>query len=217
MSRRIEIIRRATELFEKQGVKQTSMEDIANAVGIKREGIYYYFKNRREILLEIILPSSVELQRNLRNILRSDMTSVEKLHAAIEAHLHRYDPGYLEMTVALREDHFFKEDKRLRALRSVWKGYTNDWQELIRGGQASGEFAPDANPKVVAFGVLGMCNWLARWFDPGKSVTIEEIIATYSNMLTHGLTSVSVTAKSGPDQASSAGFSPDTESSQATA
>lgn len=188
MSRRIEIVRRATELFEKQGVKQTSIEDIAKAVGIKREGIYYYFKNRREILLEVILPSSIELSRNMGNILRSDMTSVEKLHAAIEAHLHRYDPGYLEMTVALREDHFFKKDEKLGELRRVWKDYTKGWETLIGSGQKNGEFAANVDPKVMAFGILGMCNWLARWFDPSKKITIEEIIESYSEVLTNGLT-----------------------------
>ncbi len=39
MSRRIQILRRATEVFERQGVNRTSIEDIANAVGIKRENL----------------------------------------------------------------------------------------------------------------------------------------------------------------------------------
>ena len=193
MGRRIEIVRRATELFESQGVRQTSMADIAQAVGIKREGIYYYFSNRREILLEIILPSSEELQRNMGHILRSNETSVEKLHAAIEAHLHRYDPGYLEMTVALREDHFFKKDEKLGELRRVWKDYTRGWETLIRDGQARGDFTPGVEPKVVAFGILGMCNWLARWFDPTKSITIEEIIETYAGVITGGLATANAT------------------------
>lgn len=187
MSRRHEILRRATEVFEKKGVAQTSIGDIAEAVGIKREAIYYYFSNRREILLEIILPLSRELARNMDNILESSQSAREKLHAAIECHLHRYDPGYLEMTVALREDHFFKEDKRLDELRMVWRSYTDGWETLIRQGQENGEFAPDVTPKVVAYGILGMCNWLARWFDPAGEVSIDEIIRTYSLVATVGL------------------------------
>ena len=41
MSRKREILRRAAEIFERKGVSDTSIEDIAKAVGIKREGIYY--------------------------------------------------------------------------------------------------------------------------------------------------------------------------------
>ena len=40
MSRRMEILRRATEVFERRGVNRTSIEDIAKAVGIKREAVY---------------------------------------------------------------------------------------------------------------------------------------------------------------------------------
>ena len=80
MSRRAEIIRRATEVFERQGVNRTSFEDIAQAVGIKREAIYYYFKSRAELLLEVILPQSVALLNNIRLIQRTQLSSREKLH-----------------------------------------------------------------------------------------------------------------------------------------
>ncbi len=187
MSRRIEILRRATEVFQRKGVQQTSMADIAQAVGVKREAIYYYFRNRREILLEIILPQSRTLHMNMQNILRSNRPSVEKLQAAIENHLQQYDPRYLEMTVALREDHFFKEDRRLSELRRVWKNYTRGWEDLIREGQKNGELRAGIDPKVAAFGILGMCNWLARWFDPAKDLSIAEITAMYCTLVTDGL------------------------------
>ena len=56
--RRAEILQRATECFDRLGYANTTLDDIARAVGIKREGIYYYFKNRGQILLEIIEPQS---------------------------------------------------------------------------------------------------------------------------------------------------------------
>ncbi|MDP6174202.1 MAG: helix-turn-helix domain-containing protein, partial [Rhodospirillales bacterium] len=87
-------------------VANTSMEDIAKEVGIKREAIYYYFKSRPDILLTIILPQSKTLLLGLRNILRTDMSSREKLKAAFENHLNSFNPTYLEMTIALREHHF---------------------------------------------------------------------------------------------------------------
>ncbi len=42
-------------------------------------------------------------------------------------------------------------------------------------------------PKMVAFGILGMCNWLARWYNPRKSASIDQIIDTYFGMLSMGL------------------------------
>ena len=186
--RRREILRRATEVFEQQGVARTSMEDIANAVGIKREGIYYYFKSRGDILLEIILPQSNTLALNLKHILDSRMTRVEKLHAAIKSHLDAFNPAYLEMSVALREDHFVRDDKKLGELKRTWDTYNEMWTALIAEGQEEGVFKNGMNPKLVAFGLLGMCNWVSRWYDPNKgSLTITDLIDTFSTMSMTGI------------------------------
>lgn len=187
MGRRIEILRRATELFERQGVSHTSMADIAKAVGIKREAIYYYFKSRPDILLEIILPQSKTLLLGLRNILRAQMSSREKLHAAFENHLNSFNPSYLEMAIALREHHFFKDTEKLDELRSMWKEYGELFTEMIGEGQERGEFNPQMNAKMVAFGILGMCNWMARWFDPAGEIPVEDVVETYFSMIVDGL------------------------------
>ncbi len=187
MSRRTEILRRATEVFERKGTKQTSIGDIAKAVGIKREAVYYYFKNRHEILAAIILPQSQSLLRGLHNIADSNRTFPDKLYAATQNHLQAYNPSYLEMSVALREDHFFEKDEKFADLRQVWKDYSDLWERLIREGQASGQCRAGPDPKITAFAILGMCNWMSRWFDPDKGAPIEQIIETYFELILNGL------------------------------
>lgn len=187
MSRRREIVRRATEVFERKGVAATSIEDIARAVGVKREAIYYYFKSRADILLEIILPHSGALLRGLETVMQSAMPSRDKLHAAVRNHLESFNPHYLEMSVALRENHVFRDEAKAGELRRIWRRYNELWVELVREGQARGEFEPGPDSKVVAYGILGMCNWLSRWYDPDGQVSIPEITDIYSTLLARGL------------------------------
>ncbi|MCP5367828.1 MAG: TetR/AcrR family transcriptional regulator [Hyphomicrobiales bacterium] len=194
MTRRVEILRRATEVFSRQGVAQTSIEDIARAVGIKREGVYYYFSSREDILLEIILPQSRTLLFNFQNIAAGRAGVQERLHAAIRNHLESYNPGYLEMSVALREDHGLKkknrgkeEARKMQELRRVWKDYTGLWMALVQEGQGTGQFDPALNPKMVAYGILGMCNWLSRWYHPDGDLTIGEIVETFFAMVSRGI------------------------------
>ena len=193
MSRRQDIIRRATELFERKGVSSTSFEDIAKAVGIKREGVYYYFKSRADILMEIILPESSTLLMSMKNILRTTMTPREKLEAAIEIHLARFNPSYLEMSVALQESHVVKNEERLAELRTTWQNYSDLWVTLIQEGQACGDFRAELDPKAAAFGILGMCNWVSRWYDPRGPLTIRDITATFSVLVSEGLMAEHVT------------------------
>ena len=192
-SRRLEILRRATEAFERQGFARTSIEDIAKAVGIKREGVYYYFRSKEEILLEIILPQSNSLLLTMRSIIRSNISSVEKLHSAMQAHLDSFNPAYLEMIVALREGPDFKNVDKLRELRRIWREYSDLWVKLVEDGQRHGDFLPGHKPRVVAYGILGMCNWLSRWYDPRKGASIAEITATFFSLLTTGLLTAPLT------------------------
>lgn len=187
MRRRQDILRRSAELFASRGVARTSIGDISDAVGIKREGVYYYFKSRNDILIEIILAPSKSLLLNLKRLMRSNVSSVEKLHSAIEIHLDAYNPSYIEMSIALREDHFAIPDVKLNQLKRIWAEYESLWTQLIADGQASGEFKKEINPKMAAYGLLGMCNWVARWYSPGKSTTIQEITETFAAISTTGL------------------------------
>ena len=59
--RREAILAHATELFDRKGYLNTSLDDVAQAVGLTREALYYYYRNRSEILLAIIEPQAAGL------------------------------------------------------------------------------------------------------------------------------------------------------------
>ncbi len=186
--RREDILKKATELFDRQGYANTSLDDIARAVGIAREGIYYYFRNRAEILLHIIEPRSLALIHGLRAIMEAgDRGYAGKLHDAVRNHLEQFDLHCLEMTVSLRDGHL--EDARAvrAAMARIWKEYEALWTRLIAEGQRAGEFRAMGDPKMLAFGILGMCNWLARWYDPKKGVPISELVESYTGLVGRGL------------------------------
>ncbi len=149
--------------------------------------VYYYFKSRNDILLEVILPQSITLHRSLERICDSRMDSGEKLHGAIQNHLDAFNPAYLEMSVTLRESQSTINDTRFSEIRRTWDSYSELWTRLVTEGQETGEFRADMDPKMIAFGLLGMCNWVSRWYDPDKSVSISEIVETYFSLATTGL------------------------------
>jgi AcrR family transcriptional regulator len=185
--RREEILQRAAELFDRQGYANTSLDDVARAVGIKREALYYYYRNRSEILLAIIGPQSVALIDGLKRIMATAATPQEKLHGAIRNHLQRFDRYCLEMTVSLR-DGLLEATRDVRSeMTRIWKDYERMWTALIAEGQASGAFARSGDAKMIAFGILGMCNWLARWYNPRKPIGIDELIRTYFDLIGSGL------------------------------
>jgi AcrR family transcriptional regulator len=185
--RREAILQTALEMFDRMGFANTSLDHIAKEIGIKREAIYYYFKNRSEILLSIIRPQSEALVLGIQEIARSDTDSRTKLFGAIRNHIERFDRQCLEMTVALR-DIYLDDAKEVReVMNSTWRVYETTWTKIIADGQRSGEFARHGDAKMIAFAILGMCNWLARWYDPRKSISVDELIQTYFDLIAQGL------------------------------
>jgi AcrR family transcriptional regulator len=187
MKRRLEIVRRATEIFERKGFTQTSFEDIASAVGLKREALYYHFKNKSEILYDIIKPQSDALVRGLERISVLDAPFERRFALAIENHVERFSPNYLEMAVAYREISGREMTKHLSELRKTWKAYEKLWIDLIEAGQRSGEVDPSLNAKVVGFAVLGLCNSLSSWYSPEGPITLAQLMDTFFKITARGI------------------------------
>lgn len=187
MTRKLEILRRATEVFDRKGFAESSLEDIAEAVGVTREAVYYYFKNKTEILVEIIRPQSMALLDGIETIIDLELPASEKLFLAIQNHLGRFNPNFMEMTVVVRDEYFARHHPEFAGLRETWRKYHALWTRLVQEGQSQGEFRAEMDAKMAVFAILGMCNWLSRWYDPGQDVSIRSLIRLYFQISAYGL------------------------------
>lgn len=185
--RRAEILNSAMELINEQSFPQISITDIANRIGIKREGVYYYYKNRYEILLAIVKPTAEDLISNLESILRRDIPAERKLELAIDNHLVRFERAHLETRITLQDNYFQENEDLMREMRPIWAAYGDLWVQLVQEGQATGVFRNDINVKVAAFGILGMCNWVSRWYHPQQAVNVKELVDSYVKLSLFGL------------------------------
>jgi AcrR family transcriptional regulator len=166
-------------------------------VGITREALYYYYRSRAEILLAIIGPQAEGLIGGLREVMVTDVPAPEKLRLAIHNHLKRFDRYCLEMTISVR-DGIASNGEAGAAMTRIWKEYERMWTALVEAGLREGLFAPVGDAKMVAFAILGMCNWLARWYNPRKPASIDQIIDTYFMLTSQGLLPRKLTAARPP-------------------
>ena len=134
-NRRDEILKAAQELFLRKGYSNTSLDDIARAVGIKREGLYYYFPNRPQILIEIIKPLGLQLRDRVREIQESDVPPDEKMRLTVENHLMRFEKRFAESQITLRDDYFSENEDVLAEMRPIWDDYERLWILIIEEGQ----------------------------------------------------------------------------------
>jgi TetR/AcrR family transcriptional regulator, cholesterol catabolism regulator len=186
--RREDILACARELFERKGFANTSINDIAQACGIKRENVYYYYPSRGDILIELVRPNNQILVAGMERILAADVTPVTKLFLALRHHIRLFDRVALDtVTVGLRGIAHDDRQSVHKEVRPLYKKYEDSWVQLIGEGAEAGVLRPVENPKLVVFAILGMCNWLTHWYDPAGPVTLDGIVDVFFDLIAGGL------------------------------
>ena len=181
---RIDILTSASAAFRKLGYHGATVEQIAAALQMNKGNLYYYFKNKEEILFACHEYSHDRLQELLDETVRSTAPAEAKLRRLINAWVHvildeLHGTALLLDLEALSPPHLkaviLRRDKFDRGMRLI-----------IEEGMATGTFAP-GDPKLVAFAMLGALNWIARWFNPAGPSSSDEIATRFADYLIAGL------------------------------
>ena len=69
----------AEQQFARFGFRKTTMDDIAKAVRMSKSTLYYYFKNKEDLLAEVMRKESRILRQKLHEALRNAETPQEKI------------------------------------------------------------------------------------------------------------------------------------------
>src|SRR5262249_18616502 len=118
----------------------------------------------------------------------SNASAREKLTNAIRVHLEHYDVLSFETSIIF-SDAALKplEGEHQAVLRDMFHGYEASLRAIIEEGIKSGEFREDLNVSIVIMALLGMCNWLPRWYRSGGRLSIGEISEVFTAMLLEGI------------------------------
>ena len=180
------IVTSAAMLFAERGFGSTSLDDIAEVLGVTKGALYYHVKNKEEILRLIYLSVLNVAEEPLRRIVKSDLPIAEKLHKAIEHHIEVSADRSPAITVFYREHpHLTGPFAKEITLRQ--KDYERYFEKIIEDGLASGAFKAGSDPKIIMFGILGMCHWISQWYKPSGQYTPQQIASMFTNMIEHGL------------------------------
>ena len=117
----------------------------------------------------------------------SSAPPAEKLNLAIENHLMRFEHRFTDSKITLRDDYFAENDAVMAVMGPIWDDYERLWLRLIRDGQKRGQFDPSLDPRLTYYGILGMCNWVARWYEPNGPVSVRDLVEQYTTMVNGGI------------------------------
>jgi AcrR family transcriptional regulator len=175
----------ATRLFKEKGYHNTSMQDLADALGMKKGSLYYYIDSKEELLRRLLESATSFLVVQIDEIYAADLPPAQKLRWALENHAVTM-MEHLDLVAVYLQEYRNLSPKRLTEALAVRKHYEQVLMQILEDGITSGEFRP-LNVKMAVFGLLGMLNWTHEWFCPGGEFTSQEIANMLADLALRGL------------------------------
>lgn len=194
--RQSEILEAAARVFHEKGYESTSIQDIADSVGILKGSLYYYITSKEDLLYEIIQGVHVEGMKNLERIAALDGTPLQKIRAFVVVHFTHNAENLVRMGVFFKDFRSLNGERRevIVEERDMYDSYLRD---LIREGQKDGSVCPDLDAKLCAITILGMLNWIYQWYKPEGPMSAVEIANVYGDFVVAGLSCDPATHTSG--------------------
>jgi TetR/AcrR family transcriptional regulator, cholesterol catabolism regulator len=180
------ILKGAAEVFRREGYARARLEDVAVEVGINRASLYYYVGTKEELLVALIEEPAYAMTRHCREALDSDVPPDEKLRRALRAYIEDL-AAYPEVFLLFNESQHIAAIPEADDIVANADAYGKALLAIIEQGVASGAFRSDLDPRLVMLGILGMHNWIHRWYVPGGRNTLDEIGDAFAAMVLAGL------------------------------
>ncbi len=180
-----EVLRSAANIFFAKGFHATSIEDVARDVGMLKGSLYYYIKSKDDLLFQLLLAGIEDGDAFIAGQIDEAGEPVEQLERAIRAQIDYIIKNKVPFGLFLHEFDSLS-GKRQHKLISVMSRYNARFVDLVRKGQEQ-EKLIEGEPWLIVNGILGMCNWLYRWYDTDHVSGPEQVKQVFLRMIMQGI------------------------------
>jgi TetR/AcrR family transcriptional regulator, cholesterol catabolism regulator len=191
------IVDAAVQIFHEKGYHAATLDDVAHVLGVTKAALYNYVSSKQNLLSVIYIQALESFFAEGYEIGESDLAPPEKMRVLIRHHIKHVVIDNLSMFGV-----FFSEENQLpepdfQTIRKEKRKYTRVFEDIIEAG-IEGNFFRPTDPKLHASAIIGMCNWLYRWYRPdGDFRTPDEIADHFLDLLENGYLKVGRDGASG--------------------
>lgn len=176
--RRQRIIDTAISIFHQKGYRTATLDDVARELGLSKPALYHYVSSKEDLLSKIYIQALESFFANAYKISEMEINPLQKLRHLISHHIQNIIIKNLAMFSV-----FFSEENQLPAkefqkIQQEKRKYTKIFEQLIKQGIEQGYFRP-MDPRLQANAIIGMCNWVYKWYKPENSEYTPNTLASH--------------------------------------
>jgi TetR/AcrR family transcriptional regulator, cholesterol catabolism regulator len=179
------IYRTAAQIILRKGYDATSVNDIANALGMTKAGLYHYINGKKGLLFDIMNFGLDELCEEVVTPARAIVDMEARLRFIITSHAQLVTRGQGAITILVDEVMALTPAQN-RIITRRKREYFDRLREILNRLKAEGKLQ-DVDTTVATFSLLGMINWLSRWFTQEGALTEEQVAEQITRIALHGL------------------------------
>ena len=183
-AKRNAVLQAAAQLFNERGFHATSLDDIAARLNVTKPTLYYYVKNKDEILLQCVGQGLAMMLEGIDASRAAGGQAVDQLITCMQVYARIVTQDFGMCLIRVGDEQLPPEARReLRRLKSA---VDQEFRRLVAEGVAEGSLAP-CDPKMTAFVIAGALSWIGRWYQPGGQYTPEQVAAQCIGTLMGGV------------------------------
>lgn len=185
-ARRAEVVAAAARVFAARGYHATSIDDLIEATGLTRGGLYHYMDGKQDLLIAVLDDLMAPLLERTRAIVAGDGTPEEHLRAITRLWIGHVCAHPDHMVIFNQERRTLERDAGWTHVRAARREFEQLVGDVLRRGVDAGAFAiDDVSLTLLAF--LGMGNYTAQWYAPGGRLEADAIADGYCALLLDGI------------------------------
>jgi AcrR family transcriptional regulator len=178
------VILTAARAFNNHGYHNTSLDDIAVELEVTKPTLYYYVKNKEQLLFECFRTGLEPIRAAFNDIGHSRQSARERLTVVLLRYAQAIASEFGWCMVRAEDINLSAElQSHVKSLKSeIDQGI----RRLIREGIADKSIAP-CDPKMTAFALAGALNWIAHWYRDNQALKPHDIARAFVDIFDHGL------------------------------
>ncbi len=177
--REAELLAVATRLFRERGFHATSMQDLAEALGMYRGSLYHYIAAKDDLLWRIVEGSLERLDGRVRPVLEAERPGVARLRDAIREHL-RFAAEHADELALIQIELRSLSRERREEIIARRDAYESMWRAAMADAVAEDGMA-GVDVRLSTIAVLSACNWFTQWYRPDGPLTVDDIAERFAD------------------------------------
>jgi AcrR family transcriptional regulator len=177
------MLRAAAKCFNEKGYSGSSLKDVAAILGLTDAALYYYVRNKEELVYECYVRAAAVGREAMQRALHEGLDGMETVLRYLRYHI-EIMVGERGPIAIMSEIPSLKPAHREEVL-ALSRQHSARFEEMLNTGINDGSIA-DCDVRMTGNAIMGSVNWIPKWHH-GDPATGQVIAREFPVILTRGL------------------------------